>query len=719
MEMVKDDPFSQENLARIKKNISSSHTYQKDNVKRFRDFRKYVYESSINAQQKTLLGQLKKPVVEANLLPAYLARLSAEFAQHEPSISVTPSYGVPVDQKVLDIVEGHIRHNIYEANKNSFSDKIIQDQLSGGFSVAKVYTDYSTPMSFDQVIKWERPFDPTMCGFDPMARHSHKADGNYCFEIHPYDEEEFKRKWPDANINQVSYTRDIEGFYWTFQDGNNHKIILVANYFEKKKKRTRIVKLTDGREMTNSQYKKYKKWWNENQFIEQIPEIIKSRWTELQTICKYVVMENNILEYEETDYSWLPYVFFEGVSIELTKATSNDTYQMTIPYVYHARGIQDVKNFALQTLANYLENQIQHKFIVMKEALPQEQDFIETLNNIQYASTVVVNAFSENNPDKPIPNPIREVVNVPAPPEVMQTFSIADSTTQSILGSFASNLGKNDNDLSGKAVIESASVGNAAAMPYMMGYLAGLKQCANINVDLMPKYQKGPREIPVVALDGKRKYEKINSKGSPFLNYQEHAIKVDVEPSVSFNVQKSQALQQLTALMGASQEFSAFMNSPEGLAILVKNLTMYGADELQEAVPKWVARQEEQQQKSQQMQQEMMMQNPAMIKANAEMIKVQSQAEQSKIDTQIRIAELAIDKEKADSESILAQHKATQEEVNASVQREKAQAEIISHSLDAAGKMASIEHTQKMNEHESVRKSVELHHKIKNKSDRK
>src|SRR5690606_20910453 len=106
------------------------------------------------------------------------------------------------------------------------------------------------------------------------------------------------------------------------------------------------------------------------------------------------------------------------------------------------------------------------------------------LNDIQRANTVVVNAYSENNPDKPIPEPIREVVNVPAPPEVMGAFQVTDPTTQTILGSFASNLGKNDNDLSGKAVIESASVGNAAAMPYIVGYLQALTQIGNIIVDL-------------------------------------------------------------------------------------------------------------------------------------------------------------------------------------------------------------------------------------------
>ena len=96
----------------------------------------------------------------------------------------------------------------------------------------------------------------------------------------------------------------------------------------------------------------------------------------------------------------MPHVFFDGHSIILSRGeSSSQSYQMTRPYIYHARGIQDLKNFAGQTLANYLQNQVQHKFIVMKEAIPQEKDYTAALTNPQRASTLVVNAFYENNPD--------------------------------------------------------------------------------------------------------------------------------------------------------------------------------------------------------------------------------------------------------------------------------------------------------------------------------
>jgi len=705
-----------EQLVRIKKNVSTSYLYFQDNVKRYHAFKKYVFKESINTQQRALAVQLQRPVLEFNILEAYISRLLGEFSKHEPSISITPAEGVPVPTEVLDIVEGHVRHIMYEANKNSFSYEIYKDLLAGGYSVAKVWTDYSSPMSFNQQIYLTRVFDPTICGFDPMARASHKGDGAYSFELYPMLLEEFNKDYPNVQVTGLGFARDMEGFNWSYKDNQNQKIVLLADYYEKKKRKVKILKLANGRVITEKKYEQLKLYWLEQQFIEQLPVPVgKPRMTELETICRYKLVESQILEYEETDYTYLPHVFIDGNSVILTQGSTNTTYQMTRPYVYHAKGAQDLKNFAGMCTANYMENLIQHKFIVMKEAIPQEKDYLEAFTDIQRATTVVVNAYSENNPDKPIPNPIREVVNPPLPQEVSMAFQMSDPTTQAILGSYASNLGKNDNDLSGKAVIESASVGNSAAMPYVVGYLQGLTQIGNIIVDLMPKYLVGERSIPIVDLHGESEYSEINRDGRPYLDYDERAIHCQIEAGVNFQVQKNQALQQMIQLMSVSEEFGKFMNSEQGLKILIKNLTVYGSDELQEAIPEWLQQQKQQQQQAMQMQQQAMQNDPQMIKAQAEMMKVQSQAKQDEIDTQIQIAKMATEKELADAKIMEAEAKISQAQIDSAVRLEESQTSLEVHSLETAAKLAEIrsrEHDQQIKTHSATLAERELEHKM-------
>jgi hypothetical protein len=670
-----------------------------------------------------MLRRLNRPATEFNILEAFVSRLLGEFAKQEPSITVSPMEDTPVSSETCKMIENNIRHVMYDANKNSFAYELYKDLLSGGFSVGKIWTEYANPMSLEQVIRWDRVFDPTLCGFDPLARTSHKGDGSYCFELFPMLQEDFHIKYPHIPLENIEYMRDIEGFNWTYEDQQQQKTVMVGDYYEKKKRKVKIVKLANGVTMTQSEYNKLNKKWQDMQILEQIPIVVAKRTTELETICHYRLIGSQILEYSETDYTYLPHVFFDGHSIILARGeSSTQSYQMTRPYVYHAKGIQDLKNFAGQTLANYLQNQVQHKFIVMKEAIPQEKDYLAALTNPQRASTLVVNAFSENDPTQSIPNPIREVQNVPAPPEVMQAFQVTDPTTQTILGSYASNNGQNENDASGKAVIATQSAGNAAAMPYVVGYLAGLNQMAIIHTNLLPKYILGKRKLPTMTNAGEKDYQEVNTEGNPSLDYGDHALNVCIEAGVNFQVQKTEALQQITALMQASEEFSQFMNDDETLPILVDNLTIYGADRLVEAVPKWIQKKAQMQKQAQEMQQQQMQMDPRMIKAQAdtqkvqiEMMKLQFDQKQQEFDNQIAIAKLANEKILNDAKLLEAESKVSDMQINAAVRLEEAQTGLEKHALDAAAKMAEVksrEHNDNLATHDMHLKHVELAHTI-------
>lgn len=704
-----DDKDDLQTLARIKENISSSYLYFQDNYERFRSFRNYVFKETMNDNQRSFLRGLNRPVVEFNILEAPLSALMGEFAAHEPSIEVSPAEGVPVNQEIIDVVEQNFRHALYVANKNSFSYEVYRDVLSGGFSVGKVRTDYANPMSFKQNIYIEKAFDSTLCGFDPMARHSHKGDGQYCFELYPMTDKDFLRTFEGKNLNNIKYElvqndKEIEGFQWAYKDIKDNKIVLVGDYYEKKKQRTRIVELADGTVMRLSKYKKMQKLWDENAIVEQIPIIKgKPRWTTLETICRYTICSNQILEYKETDYAFLPLVFIDGNSIILSAGKVNSTYQMTRPYVYHAKGTQDLKNFAGQALANYLQNMVQHKFIIKKEAIVQDADSLEALKNIQRMNNIIINAYSENNPDKPIPDPITPVVPVPAPPEIMGAFQVTDATSQTILGGFASNLSKNDNDLSGKAVIETLSASNGAAMPFVVGYLNGLTQIANIYVDLLPKYILGKRTLPLRDNEGKTSYQDINNDDRRKLNYEEGALKVNIEAGVSFRVQKNKAVEQIIALMNASEELSKFFNSEKGLKILAKNLEIHGASNLDEAVDEFMQQQQEQQKQQMEMAHQMQQNDPQFLKAKTEQMKVQQQGEQNQVENQIKIAQLEIDKDLARAKLMESESKISESQIDQVIRLEEGEVSRSNHLIDNATKMAELEYK----EHQ---KNMDMHH---------
>ena len=691
----------QDNLGRIKKNVEKAYEYFKPNYQRYHEFNKFVFLSSLTDDDISLLKTLNKPQVEFNILEAYISRLRGEFSKQEPSIEVMPDYDYPLDPQTTKIVEGHIRHILKEGNKNGAEYSVYTDMLAGGFSVMKIWTDYANDKSFNQCIKWGKVYDPTLCGFDPLARESHKGDGRFCFELFPRSKEEFAEEYPDIDLTQVKFTRDnIEGYNWSYKT-QNEDVLMICDYYEKKKKRTKIVLLANNQAMTIDKYNEFLSKWEQSGFIQQPPAIVKSRYSEIETICRYRVIECQVLEYIETDYKMLPLVFADGNSVYIRDNVNSSVQQHTRPYVYNAKGVQKLKNFAGQTLANELENLVQHKFKVPKEGIPSGYE--DAYTNIQSANTLIYNAFKDNDPSVPLPPP-QEIVRPPVPPEISNTFMAVDQTTQGILGSYDASLGINNNQLSGIAIVEGATQSNSAAMPYIVGFLAALNQIAQIALDLIPKYYVTPRTIPVVGLDGKKSYVKINGNQGVKLNYPDNVLNVAVEAGVNFSVQKSRALQQIIALMQASPLFAQFMNT-DGLEVLLDNLEIRGIDQLKVMSQQFI-------QKQQQMAQQAQQNNPEIIKAQAEQQKIQIQAHQAGIDANLKAAEIAVEKDKVDNERIkyILENNAAAEE--RAVRIEQQQTEKTRAAVDLAISVTDMKHSHAMDVNRFNNETGELAHKI-------
>lgn len=635
-------------LQTIKDRIELSYDYFRDNYNRFNAFRKFVFETTLSPQDISLLSELGKPQIEFNILEAYISRLLGEFSKQEPSIAVEPSDGKPINQMVIDLVEGHMRSVFDDASTDMLEYDLYKDMLCGGFSVAKVYTEYSHERSMDQVIRVRRAFDPTMCGFDPMGRKSHKGDGQYCFELFPMIKEAFEDDYGTEYTSKLKFVKNIDSFSWSYANADQD-IVLVADFYEKKKKKGKIVQLVNGQTMTTEDYDQFVDDWNNSGQISQPPGPRgKARHTDFESICRYRMIDNTILEYSETIYKQLPLVFFDGNSAMLRNSESGGSYQMTRPYIYNAKGAQQMKNFAGQTLANELENMVMHKFKVAKESIPLGSE--EAYENVQRANVLLYNAFKDNDPNVPLPPPM-EIARVGAPPEVTTAFQITDSIIQGCLGSYDASLGINDNQLSGVALVEGATQGNAASMPYITGYLKGMNRCGTIIVDLIPKVHISPRSIPVKDKEGKKGYHQINHHRGMAGSYGENDLNVIIKAGVNFSVQKSRNLQHIEGLMQASQSFAQFMNE-KGLKVLVDNLDIEGGDQLSEMASQYMTELQQQKQQAQQMAQQQGMQNPLQMKMQLEQQKLQQSGQEMQMKAQQHQSQVQLDFQKLEMDKM-------------------------------------------------------------------
>lgn len=683
----------QAHLPKIKDTMRNAHDYFRDNYDRFTSFRKFIFESSLTEDEITLLMTMNRPQLECNILEAYLNRLLGEFSKQEPDIQVNAYDEMMADPPTIKVVQQHLKQVFSDADNEHLRYEVYKDLLSGGFSAVKVITEYEHPMSMNQTIRF-RKCDPTLTVFDNLTRFSHKGDGRFCCELFPQAKDVFEEENPDIPINTLSFRRDFAGFNWCYQN-DKQKIIIVADYYEKQKKEETIVQVRDGQVMTQAKYRKMVDEWND---ITMPPATVgKPRKTLIDKIVRYRIIENRVLEYEETDFTYLPIVFIDGNSAMVKSTPNGNTKQVTRPYVYHAKGTQRLKNFAMISLANEIENSVQSKFMVAKEALPKEEEFLNAYKDVQKENVLVFNSVHENNPEFPINNPIREVQRVPAPPEIAQAFMGADSTIQNILGSYDSSLGINDNQLSGIAIVESASQSNATAMPYIVGCLHGFQRLAQIYVDLMPKYITTPRTIPILDDEGKRHYIKVNGEDGMPMDFDTNILNVVVKAGASFQVQKSRTIQMVKEMMGMSPLFAQFI-AEKGLNFVLDNMEGKGVEELKALTGEWVQQYQQEKAQAQQAAQQEAQQNPAAMKSQVEMAKLQQQSKKHEQDFALETAKLEQEHRKVMADLHLG--------------KESANVAIVKALTDRFEKKADLEMKRFDMRHRHIKEALETHHKI-------
>jgi hypothetical protein len=624
-------------LKELKKSVEESQQYFRENVQRYEKFTRFVFKSSLDDMEEATLADRGLPTIEFNILEALISRLRGEFAQQQPSLIVRAADGVPLSMltpvfnQTIEVVEAHLRAVFFDGTNDMLEYNLYSDMLAGGFSVAKIYTDYINEKSLEQNIYIERVFSPTLCGFDPLARESHKGDGRFSYELYPMTKKEFEDKYGSKITETMTFTRSLSGFDWSFQN-EQEDIILVCEYYEKQTKKETIIKLTNGHVVTEKEYEAFLKRWEEDGRIEQPPLPVKQRRTTIEKIVRYEFCEKEVLAAEETFYKYLPHIFFDGNSINIKD--SGAYVQMTRPYVYHAMGIQRLKNLAGQSLGNELENTIQHKFVVALESIPT--DYQTAYQNVQKADTLIYNHFLDtNNPTVTLPPP-REIVRTPIPPQIAETFRMSDEMTQVILGSYDGAAGQNKGQMSGIAFERSAMQSNHAATPYNVGFLKGLNRLSQVYIDLMPKIYRTPRSLPVLLADGKREYFEINKKGSLYMDYDPNHLQIKVEAGVNFAMQKEIALRTIISLSQASPSFAQFFNQ-YGLPILLDNIDIRGIENLKEKAQEFQQQVQQQQQMAQKQQMQQMQ-----MQAQQQAMQMQQAQKELQSPTQEQIEIMAI-----------------------------------------------------------------------------
>jgi len=203
---------------------------------------------------------------------------------------------------------------------------------------------------------------------------------------------------------------------------------------------------------------------------------------------------------------------------------------------------------------------------------------------------------------------------------------MGDEMTQAVLGSYDASSIVNRDNMSGIAFARSAIQSNTAATPYIVGFIKGINRVAQIIVDLIPKYYRTPRSLPIRLPNGDHSQQIVNRPGYIYLNYDPNSLQVTAEAGVNFAIQKEVSLNTMIQMMRHSPDFAQFMGQ-YGLPIFLDNMDIRGIEELKQKAAEYqkqVAQQRQQQAQAAQQQQQAEIQ-AMQQKAQLEMAQFQRQ----------------------------------------------------------------------------------------------
>jgi hypothetical protein len=711
-------------LADIRKDIETSYKYFEKNFNTFRKFFTMTFDSTLSQADKDNLTLIGKPNIEFGIFEAFISRLRGEFSKQRPTINVHAAEGFmgKLDDsylKLMKVSQAHIDEIFRQADSEGFSDDMYKDTIAGGFGVARMITEYVNEKSFMLRIKLEKADNPCLCGFDPLAKHRHKGDGRYCFELYPMSQDEFAAEFGEERAKTFNFTRAVESFNWTYTN-EDIKVVLVADYYVKVPKNTTLVKIAKNmlewpEAMTLTEYNKRVK---EHEGIEQVPEILQKRTTTITRIDRYRVCQNEILDHEETFYPMLPLVFFDGNSAMIQEESGGQLRQKCKPYTYHALGAQRLFNFSGQTIGQELEDMPRNTYMVPVGAIPKS--YIRQWQYPQIAGTLAYHQFDLDKPDVRY-DPPQVVQRMPTPPLVQETFVGSQNIIQQVLGSYDAVLGINGNDISGKAIEKGAMQSDAAAMPYYTNFIMSLQRCAEIILHLMPLIYTTPRTIPIRLPNGKRDYQVINEEypkvdkqkemlqkaqemgmggmntqieeegnedaeseemeEAVMFDYDPHDLNIMVEPGVNTHVQKQLSFELLTRAMEVSPTLAEFFNR-QGLPVILESLDLPGIEMLKSMVEQFQAQMAKEREEQASQPQEV----DKIIQAEIQKSQLESEARMQKIeaDFAIAIAKLAEQQEETELKRQELELKAKEAHIRLDMERENQAAAATAQTIEMA-----------------------------------
>jgi hypothetical protein len=547
MQKPRKDP---ELCGKVRDRIDKWEKYWTINRSLYYEWIDFVLGDQWREDESKLFERYNKIPLIVNKLGVLANNLSADLIQNTPNLQITPDENVPV--KTAEVRAALVKDISLNSNSKLVYQKAFWLATIGGYGAARVGIDYVNDFTFDKEIKIYEIEDPNRCYWDMSAITHCKTDGMYAGYRTRISRKKFRDMWGKDIESQIGSTAITEDSTVAFADDDS---ITQVDDFERSAERVVIYKLSDKSIVDEEEFKGLEKIKIDGKkFIlkdGQPVTVLDKRETVHYTIKHRQIAGDYILE--ETDFpsEQLPIVFVDQKSYYTKQGQ-----QITRSFFKDVKDAQKYLNYLMTQSAYILKISRWDQFLMPRKcaASPDAQQ--------QWRDPSIVNGalYYDETPSGAKPEQLR-------PPELSQSLSIEYQRTlmdiQSGSGIYNVQLGDMGNEVSGTAIEGRKKAGNKNTRVPYNSIETAIAVIGEIINEMIPKVYDEERQMMLTLPEAENQPVTINQQQDPYglqvnNDMTQGRYKIRLKPGLSYEGQKSEALESLQLVLQADRSGQVF-----------------------------------------------------------------------------------------------------------------------------------------------------------------
>ena len=222
---------------------------------------KFANNDQWDSREKKRRTDKGRPALTLNFLPKFINQVVGDMLHNSPSIKVKPIDSM-ADVQIAKIRQGIINSIEYQSNAKGIYGYGSRQMVTCGYGGWRILTRYTEENPFIQEIYIEGIRNPFVIYLDPSSKDQNYADAKWGLLLEKMSKSEFEDRYPKAVLptDGLNSGKGLSDEMW--YDGDN---VTVAEYFTKESETVTMLQLSDGKVVTEEEFKILVKEWEEKQ----------------------------------------------------------------------------------------------------------------------------------------------------------------------------------------------------------------------------------------------------------------------------------------------------------------------------------------------------------------------------------------------------------------------------------------------------------------------